>query len=323
MLSKTICILGGTGFVGHHLASQLTRAGYYVVVPSRNRERHRSLQVLPKVEVVDASIHDDDSLDALLVGCHAAINLVGILNENKRGDFKRVHVDLVERITQACRRTGVTRLLHMSALNADADQGSSQYLRSKGAGERLAHAADDLHVTSFRPAVIFGEQDHFFNRFAGLLRWLPVFPLTCPDSRMAPIYVGDVAEVMVKSLNDKDTYGQAYELCGPDICTLRQVVDYTNRLTGLRRPVIPLGNGMSAFMGRIMGKLPYKPFTYDNYLSLQTPAVCSNPFPARFGVTPKTIESIVPKYIGGADMRGRYHILRRRAARDKDSLSGR
>lgn len=322
MLSRTICLLGGTGFVGHHLASRLTRAGYYVVVPSRNRERQRSLQVLPKVDVLDANIHDEETLDALFVGCHAVINLVGILNENKRGDFNRAHVELVEKITNACRRSGVTRLLHMSALNADAEQGSSQYLRSKGAGERLAHAAADLQVTSFRPSVMFGEDDHFFNRFAGMLRKLPLMPLTCPDSRMAPVYVGDVAEAFVKALDDKATHGQAYELCGPEVATLKQIVDYTNRITGLRRPVIPLGKGMSAFMGRVMQHLPFKPFTYDNFLSLQTPAVCSGPFPARFGITPKTVESIVPQYIGRGDIRGRYDTMRQRAARDKDSLSG-
>jgi uncharacterized protein YbjT (DUF2867 family) len=321
MLSKTICVLGGTGFVGHQLVSQLTRAGYYVVVPSRNRERHRSLQVLPKVKVVNADVHDEEQLEALFVGCHAVINLVAILNENKRGDFQRTHVELVKKIINACRQTGVTRLLHMSALNADTDKGSSQYLRTKGAGEKLAHAAEGLNVTSFRPAVIFGECDHFFNRFAGLLRKLPMLPLTCPDSRMAPIYVGDVAEVYVKALNDKGTYGQAYDLCGPEIVTLRQIVDYTNRLTRLQRGIMPLSNGMSAFMGRVMERLPFKPFSYDNYLSLQTPAVCSGPFPSRFGITPQTMESIVPKYIGRADIRGRYDTMRRHAARDKDQLS--
>ncbi len=318
MSSKTICILGGTGFVGHQLASQLTRAGYYVVVPSRNRERHRSVAVLPKVDVVNADIHDEDSLNALFVGCHAVINLTAILNENKRGEFKRVHVELVEKIINACHSSGVTRLLHMSALNADAENGSSEYLRSKGEGQALALSAKDLNVTVFRPSVIFGEDDRFFNKFANLLRNLPMLPLTCPESRMAPIYVGDVAEIFVKALNDKGTYGQAYDLCGPDTLTLAQIVDYTNRLTGLKRAVIPMGSGMSAFMGKAMGMLPLKPFTYDNYLSLQTPAVCKGPFPSRFGVTPKAIETIVPKYIGQADIRGRYDDMRQRAARDKN-----
>lgn len=318
MSSKTICVLGGTGFVGHQLVSHLTRAGYYVVVPSRNRERHRSVAVLPKVDVVDADIHDEDTLNALFVGCHAVINLTAILNENKRGDFKHVHVDLVEKIVNACKNSGITRLLHMSALNADAENGSSAYLRSKGEGEKLARAAEGLNVTTFRPSVIFGEDDRFFNKFANMLLNLPMLPLTCPESRMAPIYVGDVAEVYVKAINDKATFGQAYDLCGPETYTLNQLVDYTNRLTGLKRTVIPLGSGMSAFMGKVMGMMPFKPFTYDNYLSLQTPAVCKGSFPSRFGLTPQSLESIVPKYIGQADIRGRYDGMRQRAARDKN-----
>lgn len=318
MSSKTICILGGTGFVGHQLSSQLTKAGYYVVVPSRNRERHRSLQVLPKVEVVDADIHDEDALKALFAGCHAVINLAAILNENKRGEFKQVHVELVEKIISACKTSGVTRLLHMSALNADAENGSSAYLRSKGEGEKLALAATDLNVTTFRPSVMFGEDDRFFNKFAGMLRNLPFLPLTCPDSHMAPIFVGDVVKVMVKTLNDKSTYGQTYNLCGPEAYTLKELVDYTNRLTDLRRTIIPLGDGLSALMGRVMGMMPFKPFTYDNYLSLKTPAVCSGPFPSQFGVTPKTIENVVSKYIGRGNIRGRYYDIRQRAARDKD-----
>ncbi len=318
MSSNTICILGGTGFVGHQLASQLTRAGYFVVVPSRNMERHRSLQVLPKVEVVNADIHDEDTLKALFAGCHAVINLVAILNENKRGEFKKVHIELVEKMISACRSSGVTRLLHMSAINADAENGSSAYLRSKGEGEKLALAATDLNVTAFRPSVIFGEDDHFFNKFAGMLRKLPFLPLTCPDSRMAPIFVSDVAEVMVKSLCDKSTYGKTYDLCGPEAYTLKELVDYTNRLTDLQRTIIPLGDGLSALTGRIMGMMPFKPFTYDNYLSLKTPAVSSSPFPSQFGVTPKTIENVVSKYVGRGDMRGRYDDIRQRAARDKD-----
>ncbi|HHJ80913.1 MAG TPA: complex I NDUFA9 subunit family protein [Candidatus Tenderia electrophaga] len=318
MTAKTICVLGGTGFVGHQLISQLTRAGYYVIAPSRNRERHRSLQVLPKVDVIDADIHDEETLNALFVGCHAVINLTAILNENKRGEFKRVHVELVEKVINACKNAGVTRLLQMTAINADATKGSSQYLRSKGEGEALALAADDLNVTVFRPSVIFGKDDSFFNKFAELLLNLPILPLACPGSRMAPIHVGDVAAVMVKALNDKTTFGQRYDLCGPKSYTLEELVNYTNQLTGKKRTIIPLGDGMSAMLGRIMGMMPFKPFSYDNYLSLQTPAVSDKPFPSQFGITPITVENIVPKYIGAANMRGRYDDIRQKAARDKN-----
>ena len=315
MTEKTICVLGGTGFVGHHLVSQLTKAGYFGVVPSRKRERHRSLLVLPEVEVVDADIHDEDSLKALFVGCHAVINLVAILNENKRGDFNSVHVELPRKIIAACEATGVTRLLHMSALNANAEQGSSAYLRSKGEGEQQVMQSG-LDVSCFRPSVMFGPDDHFFNKFAALLQYLPVLPLACPDSRMAPVFVGDIAELIVKSLNDKTCFGQRYDLCGPEVYTLKQLVDYTVMLTGYKRPVIGLSNGLSALQGRIMSLLPGKPFSYDNYLSLQTAAVCNTPFPAQFGIKPATLDTVVPFYIGQKDSQGRYDNLRQHASRD-------
>ncbi len=320
MTSKTICVLGGTGFVGHQVVSQLTRAGYYVVVPSRNRERQRSLQVLPKVDVVDANIHDEDSLNALFVGCDAVINLTAILNENKKGDFQKTHVELVEKVIKACKKSGITRLLHMSALCADA-QGGSAYLRSKGEGEALVKASD-LNHTIFRPSVMFGTDDRFFNKFAALLQSLPVLPLACGDSQMAPVFVGDVAELIVKTIADRRAFGQSYDLNGPTVVTLKQIADYTNRLTRSGRTIIPLGNGTSAMLGRIGGLLPFKPFTHDNFLSLQVPSMSNKAFPTEFGIVPRTIESLVPKYIGRQDIRGRYDGMRKNAGRDKAMLMG-
>ncbi|MDZ4262521.1 MAG: complex I NDUFA9 subunit family protein [Pseudomonadota bacterium] len=317
MTPKTICVLGGTGFVGHHLISQLTKAGYYVVAPSRNRERRRSLSVLPKVDVVDADIHDEEALKALFVGCHAVVNLVGIINEFKRGDFQRNHVELVQKVVDACKATGVTRLLQMSALNADAEQGSSAYLRSKGEGEDLAHASG-LEVTSFRPSIMFGHDDHFFNKFALMLRYLPVLPLVCADSRFAPVHVSDVVEVMVKSLNDKESFNQRYDLCGPEAYSMLDMVEYVNRISGFNRFILPLGPGLSALMARVMGVMPFKPFSYDNYLSLQTPALCVAPFPARFGIEPSRIEPIISKFIGHESLNGRYDTIRQHAARDEE-----
>jgi len=321
MTSKTICVLGGTGFVGHQVVSQLTKAGYYVVVPSRNRERHRSLQVLPKVDVVDADIFDEDSLNALFVGCDAVINLVAILNENAKDEFRKVHIELVEKVISACKSAGVNRLLHISALNADAQNGASGYLKSKGEGEALIKASG-LDYTVFRPSVLFGKDDRFFNKFANLLTNLPVLPLACGDAQMAPFYVGDLAELMVKTMTDKRAFSQTYELSGPDFVTLKQIVDYVNRLTHKRRVIIPLGNGASAMMGRIGNYLPFKPFTYDNFLSLQVPAVSDKPFPKEFGIEPHTIDSIVPMYIGRQDIRGRYDDMRQQAAREKELLRG-
>ncbi|MEO5703230.1 MAG: complex I NDUFA9 subunit family protein, partial [Gammaproteobacteria bacterium] len=192
MKTTTVCLLGGTGFVGHHLIRQLTESGYRLRILTRRRERNRDLLVLPNVDLVEADIQDEQVLTRQFMGCDAVINLVGILNEkgSNGSGFRRAHVELPRKILQACLASGVTRVLHMSALNADADKGSSHYLRSKGAGEDLLHSMQGLRVTSFRPSVIFGPGDSFFNRFATLLKLSPLFfPLACPNARFAPVYV--------------------------------------------------------------------------------------------------------------------------------------
>ncbi len=315
MASKIICILGGSGFVGQHLTSRLVQAGYQVRVPSRRPERCRTLLVLPGVDVIQASLSAKRQLSELVSGCHAVINLVAILNENNRGDFQRIHVGLPHNLVIACREAGVKRLLHMSALNADANRGGSLYLRSKGEGEHVVHDAEDLNVTSFRPSVIYGPDDHFFNLFANLLRTVPVLPLACPESRMAPIYVGDVVTALVSSINNRKSYGQRYDLCGPEIYSLYELVNYTARLLRLKRRIIALGDGASRLQARIMGLLPNSPFSLDNYLSLQTPAVSDKPFPKIFGIKPATLDEVVPLYLGGEDRRGHFDAYRRNTTR--------
>lgn len=313
-IKPLVCLLGGTGFVGGHLAALLSAHGYRVRIPTRRSTRHAALRVLPGVELVEANIHDPAALRALLQGCAAAINLVAILNEGRAGDFQTVHVKLPRSLVKLCREGGVQRLLHMSALNADAVHGSSRYLKTKGEGEDLAHQAEGLQVTSFRPSVMFGPDDRFFNRFGSLLKLTPlVFPLACPQARFAPVFVGDVALAMLAALEDPHTVGQRYDLCGPHAYTLRQLVEYTARVLELRRWVLGLGRGLSRLQAAVLGHLPGKAFTYDNYLSLQTDAVCAGSFPAIFGITPASVEALVPVYLGHRDQRGRLDAYRQRA----------
>lgn len=315
MNRRFICVLGGTGFVGWHLVNALAAGGWSVRVPTRHRERHRDLLVLPRVDVIEADIHEETTLREQFAGCDAVVNLVGILNERRRGDFQRVHVDLAKRIVSACRAAEVPRLLHMSALHAHAAKGASRYLRSKGEGENIVHTTAELAVTSFRPAVIFGPGDSFFNRFACLLRVAPgVLPLACPDARFAPVYVGDVVTAMTRAIDDRRTFGEHYDLCGPRQYTLRELVEYTAGLIGRRRAIIGLPAGLSALQARVTGLLPGKPLTYDNYLSMQVASVCGAPFPAIFGVRPETIEMIVPRYLTGKH--DPYDVIRHRARHD-------
>ena len=317
-----ICVLGGTGFVGDRIVSSLAAQGHHVRVLTRHRERHRNLLVLPTVEVFSADVQDVQQLQQHFTDQDTVINLVGILNEkrdNGKG-FYHVHVELAQKVIEACQARGVKRLLHMSALNADPATGSSFYLRSKGEAEQRVHAAKGLTVTSFRPSVIFGPNDSFINRFADLLRKLPLaFPLACGQSRFAPVFVGDVARAFVRSLDDPQTFGQRYNLCGPQEYTLQQLVEYTAAVLGLKRRIIPLGKFSSRLQANVLEYMPGKPFSRDNYRSLQMPSTCKKGDQALrdvFGIEPTALEVEVPRYLLNKVSRERYMELRQHAHRE-------
>jgi uncharacterized protein YbjT (DUF2867 family) len=296
-----IAILGGTGFVGHSLCERLVMAGHEVRILTRHRERHRDLLVLPTAQVVEADVHNPAVLKREFQGQDVVVNLVGILNESGRDGkgFERAHAELAAKVVQACRQNGVARLLHMSALHASPD-GPSHYLRSKGRGEQIVQAAESntMHVTCFRPSVIFGPRDSFTNRFAGLLRQVPfVFPLACPNARLQPVFVEDVVQAFVLALDRQATFGQRYNLCGPQVYSLREIVTWLARQLGLKRRILPLNNSLSMLQAAVMQFAPGKPFTLDNYRSLQLANICEGSFPAIFGITPSRFEDVVPTYI--------------------------
>lgn len=315
MKITTVCILGGTGFVGRHLLQKLVAGGYSLRVLTRHRERHRDLLVLPTLNLIEADVYDVNVLTKHFSGCDAVINLVGILNEKGHdgSGFQRAHVELPRKVVQACQTRGIKRLLHMSALNADAMSGSSHYLRGKGAGEDLVHGALGLRVTSFRPSVIFGPHDSFFNRFAALLKRIPfVFPLACPDAGFAPVYVGDITNAFIQALTRPAAFGRRYDLCGPTVYTLQELVEYTARVIGVKRKVIGLNDKLSHLQARIFEWLPGKPFSLDNYHSLQTDSVCHGCiFPTDFAIQPASVESIVPTYLDAHSSEDRYKKYRR------------
>ncbi|MEJ2692557.1 MAG: complex I NDUFA9 subunit family protein [Candidatus Thiodiazotropha sp.] len=311
-----VCILGGTGFVGRHLVAALSHHhDIRCRVLCRHPQRHAGLRVIPGTELVRAPNLDSAFLVEQFQSCDAVINLIGILNQSKRASFRRIHVELADRVANAAIQAGARRLLHMSALHADAARGTSEYLRSKGEGENRAHthAGSALKVTSFRPSVIFGEGDSFFNRFAALLQLSPLpFPLACPRSRFAPVWVGDVGELFVRTLYDESTAGKHFDLCGPKSYSLQELVAYTARTIGLRRMIIPLGDSLSRLQAHLLGLMPGRPFTLDNYLSLQTDSICENNSAfERFDITPHAIESIVPRYLAQRNYRGSLNRLRR------------
>ncbi|KAF0279444.1 complex I NDUFA9 subunit family protein [Spiribacter aquaticus] len=321
MRIQTVCILGGTGFVGRQIANRLANTPIHIKVLTRRRERNRHLLPIPNLELVETDIHDAQQLAAQLEGVDAVINLVAILNESKKPgrDFETVHVRLVEKLLEACQTAGVKRLLHMSALGADID-GPSRYQQTKGEGERLALAAngDDLAVTVFKPSVVFGPADSFLNTFAGLLRMAPVMPLPTPEAKFQPVYVDDVAAAFETALSDRRTFGRTYELGGPTVYSLKTLVRYVAELLGVRRAIVGLPDGLSRLQGRIMQRVPGQPYTYDNYLSAQVDNVCSHNALPDLGIHPTALEAVAPGYLGGQKSRDRYDEWRRDAGRHSE-----
>jgi NADH dehydrogenase len=312
MLIRNVLVIGGSGFLGRHVVRQLVTRGLAVRVPTRNRERAKELILLPTVDVVQADVHDDATLQGLVRSADAVINLVGVLH----GDFNRAHVELPRRIVAACREAGVQRLVHVSALKAAADAPSA-YLRSKAAGEALIRTAQGEHLqtTILQPSVIFGREDRFLNLFARLARALPVIALASPSARFQPVHVDDVARAIAAALTDARTFGRSYELCGPRVYTLRELVAYVVRSLGLRRPIVGLGKSLSWLQAAILEHLPGKLMTRDNVLSMQVDNVCGCAFPEVFGFTPTPLEAVVPLYIAGVTPRSRYRWFRFRARR--------
>ena len=345
MKNQTICVLGGTGFVGTQLVSQLAAAGKNVKVLTRRREQSKELILLPTVDVVEADIQDPQVLLREFRGMDAVINLVGILHETtlsrsdlpsaRRGDFQRMHIELPRKVVHACAHAGVHRLLHMSALGAE-PTARSGYQRSKGIGEALVREAGmqhsehenwylngpkfihgyGLNVTIFRPSVIFGRGDTFLNMFARLLKIFPLLPLAKPDARFQPVYVGDVARAFIESLDNLASYGQTYDLCGPQAYTLQELVRYVGEVTGKNRTIVRLCERLSYLQAWAMEYMPGKKLmTRDNYYAMGVDNVCVSGWPDSFNFEPTALEAVAPGYLREDSPRGRYDSLRGHARR--------
>lgn len=317
MKYKKVALIGGSGFVGRHLTHRLRNQGHQCRVLTRHPHRHAELRL--SAELVQANPYDPRALAQALQGCDAVVHLVGILNpvSGKQG-FREVHVGLTETVLKACRQAGVRRLLHMSALHADQAGGSSRYLRSKGEGENLAHTLGqpDIAVTSFRPSVIFGPDDSFLNRFASLLRIPGPLPLACPDALFAPVYVEDVAAAFARALENPATHGKRYDLCGPEQLTLEQLVRFIAEHTGHpHKLILRLPDWASRWQARLLQHAPGKPYTPDNYLSLQQPSVCDSDGLGALGIDATPLRETAARFLERRDKAGLLNRLRRYAGR--------
>jgi NADH dehydrogenase len=314
---RSVCLVGGSGFVGRHVAMQLATRGIALRIPTRNRERAKEeLILLPTVEAFDADVHDDTALARAVSGCDAVVNLVGVLHDSRGNGFRRNHEELPARIVRACLAASVPRLVHVSALGAE-PRGPSEYQRSKGRGEAavMAGSSQGLAVTILRPSVIFGRGDGFLNLFAGLAKLLPVLPLGCAGARFQPIWVEDVARAVAHCLHDPATAGQRYDLCGPQVYTLAELVLTACQAIGVKRRIVALPPALAMLQATVLEILPGRLMSRDNVRSMSVDNVCGCDFPAVFGFRPAALEAVAPSYLGARTPRARYDAMRGRAGR--------
>jgi uncharacterized protein YbjT (DUF2867 family) len=312
-MTERVLVAGGTGFIGGHVVAKLSAAGHHVIVLARRRERARHLLLLPTVRVVQADPFEPATWARYTRDVTAAINLVGTLHAHGRNSLERVHVALPRALTAACDKAGISRILHMSALGASPDA-PSRYQRSKAAGEAVI-TESGLAWTIFRPSVVFGRNDTFLNLFAKLARWFPVIPLAAANARFQPIFVGDVAACVARALVDDETIGQRFDLCGPTIYTLGELVRYVAETSGHPRPIAPLGPALANLQARVMEWLPGPLLTRDNLASMQRDNVCEGCFPDLFGIAPAALEAIAPEYLAPLARHSRFDVFRARGGR--------
>jgi NADH dehydrogenase len=310
MAVQQLVILGGTGFVGSHLVPRLAADGHRIVLLSRNREQHRELGVVPGVSIRNADVYNDDNLRKHLVGADAVINLVGILNPAGQHTFQRAHVELSRRLIAACHASGVPRLHQMSSLKAG--QGLSRYLKTRGEAEALVKASA-LDWTIYQPSVIFGPGDGLVRRFATLLRRMPVLPLARARARMAPTHVNDVAEAIARCVGSQRIgHRRSFELYGPQVLNLGEIVREIRDCAGLRTPILALPDGLGRLQAQFAEWLPGKPFSLDNFRSLRTDSVGKNDGYAALGIVPQPFTPWLPALLNPSPQQRRLSEARSR-----------
>jgi uncharacterized protein YbjT (DUF2867 family) len=312
---KKVTVLGGSGFVGTSLIARLDAAGYQVTVLTRKRERAKHLILLPKVHVVECDLFNQKKLKDMLNGSDMVINLVGILHESHKSSFEQIHHQLPRRLAQLCEELNISRLIHMSALQAS-KSAPSKYLRSKAAGEQaLMEYSKKINITIFKPSIIFGRNDQFFNLFAKLVNWMPIIFLAKPEAKFQPIWVEDVVTCFINTLENSASYGKIYELGGPEVYTLRALITKVMEVLNKHRFIIGLNNQLSLLQGLVMEFLPIKLMSRDNVRSMQVDNVTGQNNVHELGVSLMPLEAIVPEYLTNMTPRGAYLSYRTAAGR--------
>jgi uncharacterized protein YbjT (DUF2867 family) len=312
---KKILILGGTGFVGRHLCEKLAEGDYRTTVLTRRRANAKHLQMLPMVDVIEVAGHSVTDLMPLLAEHDAVVNLIAILHGNEAA-FEKAHVQLPLELVKACDAAGQRRIVHISSLGADLNA-PAMYQRSKARGEAVLFSSG-LDISVIRPSVIFGAEDKFLNTFASLQKIFPLIPLAGSTAKFQPVWVEDVASAIVKCIEGKSTIGQIYEACGPEVFTLRQLVQLAGQYSGHDKPVIGLPDGLARIQAGLMELAPGEPImSRDNLDAMKVDNVSGGKLPGlkELGITPSALSAVAPFYLGAQGLRSGLTAKRKTAGR--------
>lgn len=303
---KLVTVFGGSGFVGTSVVQLLAARGYRIRVAVRRPDLAgpaTMLGTVGQIVPIQANLRNAASVERAVAGADMVVNLVGLGIESGKQKFAAVNTEGAATVARAAMAAGVKSLVHMSALGVDTAAKVSAYARTKLEGENAVLAAFPEAII-LRPSLIFGQGDGFFNLMGTLARMFPIMPLISGTSRFQPVYVGDVAEAIVKALDGTVQTGRIYELGGPEVETHQQLLERILREAGRKRPLLPLSSGIAGMFASILSFLPFKPLITSDQVALlgkdnvvSEAAISENRTLAAFGITPTSMDTILPSYM--------------------------
>ncbi len=304
-MTRLVTVFGGDGFVGRYIVEALLKSGARVRVASRNPKHGWFLKAqanLGQIAYMSADITRPETVARAVVGADAVINLVGVLT----GNYESIQRDGAETVAKAAANASVSRLIQMSAIGADAAS-PSRYGRSKGEGEAAVLAAFPA-ATILRPSIIFGREDQFINRFAAMIRMLPIVPVIAPQTKFQPVYVGDVARAVMAALDTPEAAGQTYELGGPDVMSMMAINEWIAKSIGRTKLYYPVSDIIGGAIAKGTGWLPAAPMTWDQWLMLKTDNVVADGAKrlSTLGVAATPLDAVAPGWLVQYRKHGRF-----------------
>lgn len=311
---KTIAIFGASGFLGSSIILALSQSNHNLKLFSRNKERIKLWTVNPHVQIFNLDLNNLAQIAKDLKKTDVVINLLGILHQSKKESFENIHHIWPSHLSKVMKDLGIKRLLHVSALGASITA-PSLYLKSKALGESELLKQKDLDLTILKPSIIFGAKDNFINMFKILVKWLPAIVLLSPNSKFQPIFIEDVSKILIKTLFDKKTYGKMYDLGGPDVYSLKDIIRLIIRSEKLTRIIIPLNKSLSYLFAFIMEMMPIKILTRDNWRSMEVDNIVNTQRGIPYRYSLEHLEHYLGNKKNRSPVRSKYDFYRTKSGR--------